>query len=280
MIQSRLAPATKDRRDWVYTAPTSALPPTLGRAAKYLKDQGTTNECGGHAVASAIGWQTNKDMSADWQYAQIEEIIGKVNTKGVDPRSAMKSGLIYGALPQELAPFTWQQKGEAYISDWRNWPATLKEIAKQNVRAGYFKVTGDRDPYDNIKQVLYNEFPNNTVVNAFSRWYTEFNTPQNGIIPYPINFYAYHAYIFIDWKTINGTEYLVAQLSSGPTFGDKGLLYFSREIVNRLFHDPDASLYIYKVPNPQDIQSLMLQKLTLLELLVELYRKLLLRITT
>ena len=49
------------------------------------------------------------------------------------------------------------------------------------------------------------------------------------------DFAGWHAHLFIDWCILGGTEYLVAQNSYGTDAGDKGFLYFPREVVNREF---------------------------------------------
>ena len=105
------------------------------------------------------------------------------------------------------------------------------------------------------------------VVQAFSAWYAEWSNPLRttpagtliaGIVPTDYQAFAgYRAYLFIDWSEIGGELFLVAQNSAGPLLGDKGFLYFPREIVNREFAKWGSALMILK---PMTVQQIALAK--------------------
>lgn len=274
-----LIPNTEDTRDYSFAIHYGSnlplvLPQSLGRKALFVKDQGNTNICGGCSISTAKSFQDGIDFSEEYSYATIEEIIGRKNTQGVDPRSAMEGGHKIGFLPKHLAPFTWRSHGEAYISDWLNWSEALDAEAQKYAEPSYFKVDGPRDHFDNIRTALWNARDENAIVNAFSRWYSEFNESSRGILPDTVeNALSYHAYTFIDWDVINDKEYLVAQLSSGVEYGNGGLLYFPRKLVNFLFSEYGTALYIYRKPDETNTSERELGRNQMLDLLQRLLTK-------
>ena len=65
-------------------------------------------------------------------------------------------------------------------------------------------------------------------------WSQYWSNSKDGIIPKTYEKGTTgHSFCFIGQKTINGEPYLVARLSNGIEFGDKGLFYFPREVVNK-----------------------------------------------
>ena len=57
---------------------------------------------------------------------------------------------------------------------------------------------------------------------------------------------AHESFVFFDFDTIGGVEYLIAQNSYGESYGDKGRHYFPRETINREFAKFGTGLYVFK----------------------------------
>lgn len=239
------------------------LASTLGRTPVCINDQGSSNFCTGFEVSEAIGNQLGIPMSPETQVALEGKIAGAPILVGTDPKTALSSGLL-GAFAKTATPLTFANQGWTTPAEWQMYPLNFF-ASVPNGRPSYYAVTfgdpGDMDVYDSVKLALndakQDPVPGFSGVLAFGFWYKTFNqVGSNGIIPalqpneLPI---TRHAYGFIDWKTINGVEYLVAQLSQGEEFGDKGLCYFTRENMNQAWQNPATNaigLYIYRNTNP------------------------------
>ena len=117
----------------------------------------------------------------------------------------------------------------------------------------YFWVDGSYDNFDNIRSTLYLNAKEKRSVLIGAEWHQEWSDSKNGIID-DVNMQSLffgHAFKLYGWKEINNKPYLVAQLSNGKGFGDNGLFYFSRNVINSLafrygaitFRDFDPELY-------------------------------------
>lgn len=237
------------------------LPATLGRTPVCINDQEISDFCTGFAVSEAIGNQLGIPMSPETQVALEGKIAGAPIFSGIDPKTALSSGF-QGAYPKISSPFTFQNNGWLTPAEWQLYPANFFNFVP-NGRASYYAInpTSGFDMYDLVKLSLWDAkqdvVPGFTGIICFGQWYESFNNAKpDGIAPelqpneQPI---TRHAYGFIDWKTINGTEYIVAQLSQGINFGDNGLLYFSRTNINAAWANMAQNatgLYIYRNQNP------------------------------
>ena len=238
------------------------LPPTLGRTPICINDQQESNFCTGFAISEAIGNQVGIPMAPEAQVALEGKIAGQPIYGGTDPKTAMESGLV-GAMAKSICPYTFANNGWTSPAQWQNYNNFL--VSFLYPRASYYSVTqgGDAlDVFDSIKLALWDS-KDDAINNGFppvicmGYWYQSWNgITSNGIVPElqagesPI---TRHCYLFIDWKNINGVEYLVAQLSQGIENGDKGLYYFSRANVNRSWQNivpSGLALYIYRSKNP------------------------------
>ena len=99
------------------------------------------------------------------------------------------------------------------------------------------------DWFDSIRYSMLPTLGEKRTVSWGTPWYQEWqNTGNNlqGIVTAPQNYYAqnvfWHNSKFIGWKTIDGVPYLVNKSWQGTSFGDKGLLYFPREVVNSVMN--------------------------------------------
>lgn len=256
-------------KDWSYRArfgviAPEKLPDTLGRVMMPVDDQGMTSFCTAFATSKAIAYHYGIDMSPEWQTAKI----GEFNTdgpifNGADPLQAMYAAVLNGALPKILTDVSLNTKSAQFVADWRNWPANLDEEARKYAPGGFYAVADDPkyDVFDDIRSALYkawtagDQFP----VMAFGTWYQMWSDAGNrgeALMPVPTQApIALHAYLFVDWITQGGVPYLVGHLSSGPSFGDKGFLLFSREDINNAFAHMDidgTGLYMFRMDGRYD----------------------------
>ena len=113
------------------------------------------------------------------------------------------------------------------------WNESLNEKAKEHRKISYFKIDGYKNTYDSIVATLWMNRNEKRACLTGVMWNSEW-TYSNGIIDEMGTPAFGHAFALIGKKTIDNKEYLEAQLSNG-NIGDKGLFYFSREIVNESF---------------------------------------------
>lgn len=259
-----------------------ALGDTLGRTLLPVLDQGVTQMCTAFASAVAIAYRDNVMKSPDYQYAKECETLGRFTPDGIDTNSTMKAGLIYGALDIDKVPPTIIPNNVTFNGNWNNWPSYLDTDAGKNRQESFFEVDGHYDVFDNIRVALHAGLKDNSVVQCFGDWYWEWQNVPNGIVPYPIKYSGAHAYLIVDYKTIDSVPYLIGHLSQGQNFGDNGYVYFCREVINRAFKNvfkDGTALMMYRKPNPNSIPSLERQKMSLWEILLDTLKKFYLKVS-
>lgn len=249
------------------------LPPTLNRTPRFVKDQGFSNYCTAAARSAAASYFFGSEMSFEYMTAKEGQVAGTPIYNGANPNTADTAGEEYGFLPQGLCPLSFKEDGWSVPADWRNYNKSLDEDAVENTMVP-FNVYPD---YQSIKAALVSGNPDNAVVVANGFWYQEFND-SGALLPVPKQQpISRHSYIFIDYKTIHGTEYLVAQLSQGTDFGYNGVFYMSEECVNYIFSNPSfnglgCTIGRKGVPNPIQTKISLLHRLV--DALGRLYSKL------
>ena len=140
-----------------------------------------------------------------------------------------------------------------------------------NASAYFFVVpTNGLDMFDSIIYALNNiQRP----LQAGVMWKYEWNAPEQGIITTAgTNNFGGHCIKIAGHKTINEVQYIVVQNSWGQGFGDNGLFYFPREVVNQCFGSYGVGYWSDDV-NPQIktlgyIQSLYQNIVSLLQTLL------------
>lgn len=229
----------------------AVFPPTLGRRTQYVKDQGYTSYCTAAARSAAASYFFGHEMSFEFMTAKEGQVAGKPIKDGTDPNTADTAGMEYGFLLDVKSPLRFSTHGWDKPADWRNYPKELDAEAATKT-AVPFNVYPD---YQSIKAALVSGASENAVVIANGFWWESFNE-SGAILPTPTSTpLTRHSYMFIDYKTINDKEYLVAQLSQGWDFGDNAVFYMSEECVNTAFRNPTwnglgCEMYREGVPNP------------------------------
>lgn len=111
-------------------------------------------------------------------------------------------------------------------------------------RKNYFNcyAAGKIDDFDAARIALWINQNEKRGVWVGSWWYPEFATPHaNGTLSdpsYNTNYASLHAHLITGWKTIDGELYLEDISWQGMSYGNKGIVYFSRAQFNRLMAQP------------------------------------------
>ena len=232
----------------------SQFPATLGRPIRPMEHQKNSTRCTGYGAAVNGGYIYGQRFHPDWQASKIGQIAGvSVDTGGSDPNSCMKSQRDYGYCPYESIPTALSLERNTIENTGMEVFGTSYDTAAEPYKGvGFVKVDGPLDLYGDIKSALLLAYDpvgkQGACVQAFGRWYYEWSNSPQGIVRNDYTAFAgYHHWLFVDWKTINGVEYLVAHNSYGYEQGDGGLYYFPRDIVNREFTLQNTSLKIMKI---------------------------------
>lgn len=106
---------------------------------------------------------------------------------------------------------------------------------------GFFNIQsgGGQDMFDAIRDAMVSGGTERRSVSVGSKWFGSFEeyTGTDGIVQMPnftdLNF-TWHNWKICGWKTIGDQVYLVGKTWQGGVFGDKGLAYFSRALINNL----------------------------------------------
>lgn len=229
----------------------TVVPPSLpanglGRKVQKIHNQLFTNFCTAYATATASSFQEGIVLSPEWQTAKVGQIDGRPIFNGTDLRSALKSAILFGSIPQADSPLSLEKDGDK-VADWKNFPASLNTPALTHAKQEYYDIkNGLYDVFDNIRSALYLARLENGVAIVGTPWYESFNSPdKKGRVVKPSvaeKTYLAHAWVIYDFDD----NYLHAQLSSGEDFGKGGVLYFDRETINYIFRDKWTCAFILR----------------------------------
>lgn len=181
-----------------------------------------------------------------FQYAKICQVMNDPTVDGADLRSAMQSLVAYGSVKRSISPFTFgtgapTDRPAAFLADWRNWPASLDAIAARSKSPSYFAVTGTSDAFDNIVSCMWLNRQNGVKSGVVWGLYykSSWVSPPGGVIVDDnlgptANSIGGHAMRARGKRTIGGIPFLKVQQSWGKGFGDGGMAYFPRSVVNEM----------------------------------------------
>ena len=257
-MKSGCLPIRYDPRDKNFTkmkfgATTLSMPvlgKTLGRIRRAAKDQAWSLSCTQQAINGASEYQDKEELCPAWSWSRYCKKVGNFIPDGADPREAMMIAIQEGLLPQRFAPLSFPKDDPQVIGNWNNWPE-LHDKAEPYKKAAYVQIPFVRDHFDSVRSALKRMENDGTCVLAASGWYDSWiaaRIPNRGG-----NLTGYHMYFFMDYDTIDGVEYLVAQNSYGANKYDKGFQYFPREVVNREFAQYGCGLYFLVDMTPEQI---------------------------
>jgi hypothetical protein len=130
-------------------------------------------------------------------------------------------------------------------------------------RTAYFRVTPTYplDFFDAIRLAMLSTRDEGRSVSVGTPWYPAWDDPhRGGILPIPPSFatggLGWHNWKVAGWKTIGGAPYLVCKMWAGPSYGDKGFVYMSRELANAVLNISGAAAYTLTKVRPSDIQAI------------------------
>lgn len=221
----------------------------------YFGNPPLPNGCTGFAVSGVAEADLKQRVNPRYTYDKTLLIQNGQEGDECTLQDAYKSGTIYGV----------QLKGETETD------------AETHRRGPYFEVHPDssHDWFDSIMSAV---FTNQRPVSVGTTWPIYFeNIGSDGIQYYkPVSWVGGHAHNFIGKKTINGVEYLIDDSWNGPEWGDNGLCYFSREIVNAMMAIRGSDALTNRPAQPGDIQTV---KLNIFLLILSLYYRILAKLT-
>ena len=240
-VGTGLLPLKEDKRDFELTKllgaiDLSELPDEFIIGKPKVKNQGMKDYCVAYEVVSSSEIQEEVDLSTDYQFTKIKQIMGDPEEWGADLRSGCKSAVKFGSLKEKDFP-----KDKVGERDWRRLPPELDEKAKEHRKKSYFKVNGYGNAFNAIKVALWLNRSDKRAIMTGVRWRHEWTKAKNGIIPDEYGEKGIpHAFIIIGWIG----EYLIAHLSNGENVGDKGRFYFHRDIVNKEFNKYGRFMFV------------------------------------
>lgn len=105
-----------------------------------------------------------------------------------------------------------------------------------------------QDYFDAIRDAMASGGTEKRSVSTGTPWYSIFESVgDTGILDAPQNFSTvglpWHNWKICGWKTIGDQVYLVGKTWQGSTYGDKGLVYFSRPLINSLMAIEGAAAF-------------------------------------
>lgn len=246
VIKDALLPLPYDSRDYSLHAVLGAADfPTIPTEdfdvaePLEIKDQVDLDFCTGFGTSETAEDQVGVPLGALWQFAKIKQILNNWQSYGADLRTAAKSRIQFGSIAESSQPFTYPDQTRDFLANWANWPIALDDEGAKNKAESFFTVDGPYDLFDNIRVALDTNKAEKCSMIVGSLWYPAWSAAQNGIIPlaYDKTLSSGHCFKIFGQVTIAGESEprLKAQLSNSIGFGDKGIFYFPRSVVNAEF---------------------------------------------
>jgi hypothetical protein len=241
-----LNPLPEDKRDLKHSQVFGVSPTSLPTTSfdvfngSVIKNQYDLDFCAGFSTSEINEDMQNKIFCPLYQFAKIKQVEGDFRTYGSDLRTACKSLVKFGSLPIGKSPYIHdpsnsESKSRDFLANWTNWPPSLDILAGEFKCGSFFAVDGPYDNFDNIRSVLWQNKDEHRGVEFGVMWRDEWTYAPNGVIPeakYKVPAGGGHALKIVGQKIINGVPYLTVQNSWGTDFGDKGLYYFPRSVIN------------------------------------------------
>lgn len=196
------------------------------------------------SLLSMLIHENGDDFDELYQMAKIKQIRGEYKSFGANLHDAAMALVKYGSLPRSKTPFTFgtgkiTDRNRDFLANWLNWPSALDQIAAQHKVGSFFNVDGAGDTFDNIRSALWlNASKSQGYEVMFGlNWRPEWTYAAGGVIDeaYSSSAGNGHCIKLIGQKMIGGVPFLVLQNSWGKQYGDGGLYYVSRRVINAEF---------------------------------------------
>ena len=235
-----LQPTKRDIRDFSYSQQFGSVSPLVLPKEFYvsqpldIKQQYGSDFCIGFASAAVREFTEGVILDPFFVWSQMAKLRGDWREWGMDLRTAAKVLTKIGIVEQKDQPYNLENKDRDFLANWENYPKELENKASDHKAISYFWIDGPYDFFDNIRSTLYLNKEEKRSVLVGAEWRPSWSSAIKGIVKttdFSEMFFG-HAFIFFGWKEIDNEPYLVAQLSNGKEFGDSGIFYFSRSVVN------------------------------------------------
>lgn len=241
-ISGGLVPTPEDTRDFSFSKTFGSIEPVIlpkelivSEPLK-IKDQSTSDLCSAFAITAVSEDQEGIELSPEYQFAKTKQLSGEYVSWGADLRTACKSIVKFGSIPERNEELSLEQNGRDAVANWNNWSSGIDALAQKYRKKSYFVVDGQYDTFDNIRSALFKYKNEHRTILTGCTWESEWTGAPNGIIPKKQGTPLFgHAFKVFGWKTFGSEPYLMAQLSNGKGIGDYGIFYFPREVVNKKF---------------------------------------------
>jgi len=260
-----LRPTPKDKRDFKFSGifglmDIKEVPEKSFIVAEPLeiKNQGASDLCTAYALAVISEAQEKVKLNPQYTFAKTKQLEGEWQSWGADLRTALKSGVEYGFLPETFLADDLRAKlqDRDFIANWENWGAYMDTKAYPHRKKAYFSVDGPYSLFDNLRATLWQNREEKRLIFTGATWQDNWTYAKEiDFIGRPL---FGHAFVIIGQEVtlrVDGSKrtWIIVQNSGGPEVGDKGLHYFSSGIVNKEF---SFGSYTYRDLDPEVIKRL------------------------
>ena len=202
--------------------------------------------------ADRINWRPEQDIAEEIPIKHSAQPYGCTNFSTAYCANNLIGSLKYS--PDELESVTHANtQGGADVR------SQLDTACKLGWFPAYYNIhPHGMDMFDALSLALVEGSLEHRVITVGTPWYAEFEAVDaSGVLSMPNldNIVSWHNSDFLGRITINGVPYLMNESHQGATYGDKGLCYWSRELVNAVFAINGSVAYIpaHAVEDPATI---------------------------
>lgn len=252
VIADALKPRTKDKRDISHTRLYGAQPLSEIPSGDFfvgdpleIKNQDINYQsdyCASYAAAEVREDQRGITFVPEYTFAKARQLLNDVEEYGLELRDVCMAAIKFGFLERQYDPFhcdTVDRPDRNHIANWKNWSEELDMLAWEHAPNSFVDVDGPYDTFDNFRAFLWKNKMNSRSIITGVKWRGSWTYAEGGYID--TNTYdpnekgSGHALKIFGQMQAKGKIWLVAQLSNGSEVGDKGIFYFSREVINLEF---------------------------------------------
>lgn len=206
------------------------------------------------------------------------------STEGADARTATEIGPTFGFLPITLEPTDVTNGDQTYAANQDHWPTMLDAWASPHKVPAYSPISlvPGYDMFDSVRSAMSVSGPHSAML--ATQWSPSFESVgTSGLLEEsPIGLYWGHDYKAAGFTTKNtsgqlirnGEVFLRIKSWQGSNYGDKGYVYMSRVLANKLFTVWGVFLRTFYLLSEETIATQKSQLNTLYEVAINLIENL------